>query len=278
MPSAGAHLKQLREARGISLEEMARRTRVRRQYLEALETDNLQDLPPPAFVRGFVRAYCQVLSESPEQALRLYLKQTGETAPPTKSAVAASRSEREAPARGREPVLVSLVLLVVLGLALFALTFALQSASRHNVRPVPPRVTDDRRVTTGTATPMPGSPPAPAERTPTGLGAAAPSPMPASGNPGGSRPPDEADPSTIVNRLVARVREKTWMRVQTEDGKVTEELMNPGDTREWMSNRRFVVTIGNAGGITLELNGRELPPLGPSGQLVRQLILPPDLP
>jgi hypothetical protein len=66
------------------------------------------------------------------------------------------------------------------------------------------------------------------------------------------------------------------MRVQTEDGRVTEELMNPGETREWLSNQRFVVTIGNAGGITLELNGRELPPLGPSGQLVRQLVLPAD--
>jgi cytoskeletal protein RodZ len=278
MPSAGTHLRQLREDRGISLEEIARSTRVRKQYLEALEADKLEDLPPPAFVRGFVRAYCQALTEPPEETLRLYLEQIGEPAPPTNRGVALPRSEREAPARGREPVLVSLILLVVLGLALFALTFALQRATRHNGPPALSAVLDNRRATARSATSTPGGTPAVAERATAQQsteGASAPVRGP---DPLPSRPPDITDPSTTVNRLVARVREKTWIRVQTEDGRIIEELMNPGDTREWMSNRRFVLTIGNAGGLTLELNGRELPPLGLSGQLVRQLVLPPDLP
>ena len=44
--------------------------------------------------------------------------------------------------------------------------------------------------------------------------------------------------------------------------------------REWISNEPFVLSIGNAGGVTLELNGRLLPPLGPSGTVIARLVVP----
>jgi hypothetical protein len=77
-------------------------------------------------------------------------------------------------------------------------------------------------------------------------------------------------------RLVARVSEPTWIRVRTEDGRSTEETIPAGQVREWVSNRPFVLTLGNAGGVTLELNGRTLPPLGPSGAVVSRIVLPPQ--
>ena len=49
------------------------------------------------------------------------------------------------------------------------------------------------------------------------------------------------------------------MRVRTEDGRTTEETIPAGEIREWISNGPFVITIGNAGGVSLELNGRPLP-------------------
>ena len=72
------------------------------------------------------------------------------------------------------------------------------------------------------------------------------------------------------------MKETTWIRVRTDDGHVTEETMSPGDVREWVSSRRFVLTIGNAGGIALELNGRPLPALGPSGSVIPRLVIPSD--
>jgi cytoskeleton protein RodZ len=77
-------------------------------------------------------------------------------------------------------------------------------------------------------------------------------------------------------RLVARASEATWIRVRTEDGRSIEETVPAGQTREWVSNRPFVLTVGNAGGITLELNGRTLPPLGPSGAVISRIVLPPQ--
>jgi hypothetical protein len=77
-------------------------------------------------------------------------------------------------------------------------------------------------------------------------------------------------------RLIARTTETTWIRVRTEDGRTSEETIPANEIREWISNSPFIITIGNAGGVSLELNGRVLPRLGASGSVVTRLVLPSD--
>ena len=77
-------------------------------------------------------------------------------------------------------------------------------------------------------------------------------------------------------RLIARTTETTWMRVRTEDGRTSEETIPANEIREWISNGPFIITIGNAGGVSLELNGRPVPRLGDSGSVVTRLVLPSD--
>jgi cytoskeleton protein RodZ len=79
-------------------------------------------------------------------------------------------------------------------------------------------------------------------------------------------------------RLIARTTETTWMRVRTEDGRTSEETIPANEIREWVSNGPFVISIGNAGGVSLELNGRPIPRLGASGSVVTRLVLPSDNP
>src|SRR5712691_12107328 len=121
--SLGAYLRDLRARRGLSLEELARLTRVGSRYLEALEADEVGALPAPVFTKGYIRAYCQALHEPVEDALALYQTQSGEKASPAAPSVAvrspSTPPPAESEARSRSTVLVSFVLLVVLGLALF---------------------------------------------------------------------------------------------------------------------------------------------------------------
>jgi hypothetical protein len=69
--------------------------------------------------------------------------------------------------------------------------------------------------------------------------------------------------------------EPSWIRVQTDDGRVVEELLPAGASREWATERRFVVTLGNAGGVEVTLNGKTLPALGAKGAVIQRLELPP---
>jgi hypothetical protein len=77
-------------------------------------------------------------------------------------------------------------------------------------------------------------------------------------------------------RLVARTSEATWIRVRTDDGRNSEESIPAGEVREWVSNRPFILTVGNAAGVSFELNGRAVPPLGGRGAVIPRLVLPPE--
>src|SRR5436309_10656589 len=67
MPSVGSYLRELRQRRGVALDEISRSTRVPQRYLESLEVDDFATLPEAPFTRGFIRAYCQALHEPPAE-------------------------------------------------------------------------------------------------------------------------------------------------------------------------------------------------------------------
>jgi cytoskeleton protein RodZ len=106
-----------------------------------------------------------------------------------------------------------------------------------------------------------------------GVPARPPDPLtaPAADRPG--TPPEPAQ-EAAAHTLVARAHESTWVWVRPEDGAVQREVLEPGTVREWRSPGRLMVTVGNAGGLSLELDGVVLPPLGDRGQVVWDLMLP----
>jgi len=244
----GVYLRSRREARGVSVEAMARATRIPPRILEAVEQDRLRELPAPVFVRGFIRAYLRQLGDSPREALALY------------DAWVAAHIPQAPPPPPRfrlHPPLVAAALLL-LGLA----------AGLYLLAPRPP-----------------GNGPGPAERVSSrapdlapsagGLTAGTPT-RPVAGEPGAGPRGVGVVAESGARRLVVRAREQTWVRVETGAGGATQELLAPGETREWRSPSRFVLTVGNAGGVTLELDGEPLPSLGASGEVVRELVLPPE--
>ena len=105
MGTLGGYLRELREAGGASLDEMARATRVGKRHLEALEAEELIELPAPVFVKGFIRAYCGFLQVSPDQALSRYQALLGEAHPAQWTAAARAG----APVRRRGALVVSFV-------------------------------------------------------------------------------------------------------------------------------------------------------------------------
>jgi len=58
----GSRLREARERKGLSLEDVARTTRISRGYLQALEQDDSDKLPSEAYAKGFLRVYTQFLN------------------------------------------------------------------------------------------------------------------------------------------------------------------------------------------------------------------------
>ena len=68
----GAFLKTMRESKGVTLEEIRDRTKIRLSYLEALEKADLKNLPAPIFTKGFIRGFCRYLGIDGEPVVAAY--------------------------------------------------------------------------------------------------------------------------------------------------------------------------------------------------------------
>ncbi|ADU64859.1 helix-turn-helix domain-containing protein [Desulfurispirillum indicum] len=77
----GSYLKRLREARGITVEEVADRTKIAVSQIAAIENDQHQFLPPKAFVLGFIKAICNEVRGDYEYAKVLLFTMLGEIEP-----------------------------------------------------------------------------------------------------------------------------------------------------------------------------------------------------
>lgn len=69
--TVGSILCRCREFSSISIEEAAEATKIGKTYLRALEEDRFQDLPSPAYLKGFLRTYATYLGLQSEELIQL---------------------------------------------------------------------------------------------------------------------------------------------------------------------------------------------------------------
>ena len=72
MGELGQLLREAREQKGVSLEQVEEATRVRQKFLQALEEENFGALPAETYVKGFLRTYATYLELDPDQLMALY--------------------------------------------------------------------------------------------------------------------------------------------------------------------------------------------------------------
>ena len=68
----GEYLRQARLARQVSLEEMSWATKIKMDFLQALELCDIDCLPEDIFVKGYIKSYAKYLEMNPEEPLRMY--------------------------------------------------------------------------------------------------------------------------------------------------------------------------------------------------------------
>ncbi len=120
--------------------------------------------------------------------------------------------------------------------------------------------------------------------------AAEPAPPPAAGEedePGAAETEDaaaapEPDPEpeaaeVVDGRVVLRARDETWVRLLGPDGaRVLLRNLQPGESYAVPDRPGYSLTVGNAAGLAIEVDGVALPPLGEEGQVVRGIALDAD--
>ncbi|MEK7870392.1 MAG: helix-turn-helix domain-containing protein, partial [Nitrospirota bacterium] len=77
MESVGEFFRQVRETKGLTVDEVAAKTRIRSDFVKALEDGNFAKLPDQVFARGFVRSYARSLGLDEEDAIHRFVQSAG---------------------------------------------------------------------------------------------------------------------------------------------------------------------------------------------------------
>lgn len=270
--SFGAWLRHQREARSVSMREIADNSKISLRYLEALEQDRFDVLPAPVFARGFLREYARVVGLNPDEVVNLYLVAVEERAEGTR------RVERAKPVRAESlssaPSSLGYGLLLGLAVVLFVGIAALLSFLAERRRGVP---TESKLVAPATMVAPAESVPAPAVLVPppavepgamagdsTGAAAAAPAggaPAPAEASAKGPAPAaavaaDGAPPAAAGPfRVVLNFSQDCWMESVVDGIRRSSELKAAGETVQLEAFQAVVLTLGNSRALTVEVDG-----------------------
>jgi cytoskeletal protein RodZ len=273
--SFGQKLRQAREARNITLQEIAATTKIGTRALQALEWERFEQLPGGIFNKGFVRAYARCVGLDEEETVAAYMEAAKVAPPETDMQTLATQVEAARPKRGGGPnagtvvgVLAVLVALVLGGLWLREhrkeSRESAEAQSRASASVMAPAVTPP--AASPVASPVTGTDP-----NATVTSATNPT-VDASQNTVGekaaSAPPPDAAATPVEVSITATSR--AWISVLSDDKPAETLTLDPSDpeksSRSYKAKERVRLTLGNPTGVTVTYNGKPAGTLGKAGQ------------
>ncbi len=234
-------LKRQREERKIRLSDVAVQTRISMKFLEAIEAGNF-DILPATYIRAFIRDYAKAIGLDPDETIRrfdLYIESITAADQQQKAEESEKGGSKQLNLSGTQKIAFG-----VLGIVILAVLSYLAFSPSNK-----PRVTSgsyDYENAQGVNQRKFDSAYAVAKTKPDS------------------------------SRLVLDAVDTVWVNLVIDDGKTYDLLMKPGTKAGFWGKRKFNMTIGNAGGLLISLNGRQYPPLGKSGVVIRNVTIYKD--
>lgn len=305
MRSVGERLRRERVERGIALPQLAAMTRISRNYLEAIEAGNTDELPSGFFYRSFVRQYATALGLD-TAALEAELERVRAAEAPT---LEAALQKAEFPLKRQDPIVtesnrrylgsgriwvsVALLASVLVGCSAFyawwgkiesasasrgpETAHAVQVASAPQTRLVqaptsaPPAV-DPPAAQTAAIRQDPPLAPATSQPAPVSVATPVPPADPAQ-TPAVPKTPSITPDDHVIVQVSAT--ELTWVSVSADGKYVFSGLLQPKQSVTLGGKERAQLKIGNAAGVAVSWNGHALGAVGHKGQ-VRTVLLTPE--
>lgn len=254
----GESLRSRRQQLGITLADVESATKIRSDYIAALESEKFTELPGEVYTLGFLKIYARMLYLDPEaiatQYRSLYQKPEDGDVPQGKAPVNANRASSltagiSASGANRGPDQPHWRQLSVIAVHFQRVWQALRDLAISNKKLVLGSLAvivclllaafliKSARSRTAQTLPIAAKPK---------TEQVAPSP-----------PPQQNGVMVTVY-----AREQCWAQVEVDGSSSYTGIMQPGDTKVFQGKESIRMDLGNAGGVILYYNGAELPPLG----------------
>ncbi|PZR59110.1 MAG: hypothetical protein DLM50_01780 [Candidatus Meridianibacter frigidus] len=233
MAALGERFRAAREARGLSLSEVAEQIRIRSVYLAEIEAENWAAIGAPVYVRGFLRTYGRFLGLDAEEAVAEF-NGTAAGAPVSEMNDSAAREDAARPILSPLTWIAGVVAALLVAFVIYNF-FSLRQPS--------------------------GAP------APSALETALPSNSPIYN--AKKSPQLVPTPVSAPQTLAVNVASGSWLRV-TVDGNVSMEGTFPRGTRREFHGKTALVRVGNAGGVEITVDGKPIGKLGAIGDVVER--------
>lgn len=303
-PEFGRYLRTHRRSKGISLEVVSQKTKITVASLRHLEDEELDKLPAPAFVKGFIHAYAEVVGVDAQEAVRRYEDMLAPLAEREPGAVALPLDSLSTVGRRSwRPMIWAGLGCLLFGVAVFFLIrqfnapeetpppemVSTPQTSDQGEEPVveslPPETKgtdpeempnrDEEMLEVEVGSNQADTPVAETDQEPVGVGA--PETLPQAPIPDTQEAvaaPQETiatEPAPAVEEMVLIITaiERTWLRVTIDQEIAKEVTIDPQDKITLKAQKQFELFIGNAGGIKLELDGKAVDVPGGSGKVAK---------
>lgn len=285
----GRILEQTRREKGLSLEEVEQATKIRKRYLTGLEREDYAMLPDAVYARGFLKTYANYLGldgEALSQQMRSrrkprrergsgFVKPESEFERPliTPGGVSGTEKRRISTSAVVTLLVAILVLAAVIGTLYFVgrgvlITQASEDTPPAAAEEAPDDPSQDEKAPSGDGASGDGD---------TGDGASGSKLVDRSQEAGGSADGQASGEQTSAGQspppevlLVSiTVQERpSWLLIRADGALAYEETAPPGFTQTFEADRQLSITSGDAGAVTVEVNGQDAGVLGVTGDVV----------
>ena len=268
MEPIGEKLKKARLEKGLTLEEVHRKTKIHLNVLKAIEEGSLVNFSP-VYIKGFLKIYCKFLgieysdslfdhkqiqpSLKPAAQEKIKMPLPIDTAPIWDPALKFIRSKIKA--------ILFIGIIFIAALGLFNLGKFITLKARH----MPKRTAVSARQVSSQARQEKKSEATRPRKLATQKPAAV---LP---KPQLQQKPEETVISGI--RLGIRAKEDCWMQVKTDGKTIFQNILKKGRFENWQAKDKIELSLGNAGVVELEVNGKFISSLGRRGQAVKNILI-----
>lgn len=293
----GATLCAEREKKGLGINDVADHLKINPRLLIALESGDGQALPHPAYARGFIRSYANLLGIGNDEVQSwLADAQPGNVKKPKVVQAEPDSDLLTLPERKKKSggkVFILILILCGLGASAYWLWQSgklpflnykreipaadivknLPGADTYQAEASPPAAVDEPR---SAPVPIPGPvslAPSINQTTPPKNEVASQDAAPAESE----APPEPASSPEAApdqHKLVIIATEECWVHSNADKTDTRQFSLRKGDTFALTFAHSLEIKLGNAGGVRLRYDGTDLPPPGASGQ-VRTITFPP---
>ncbi len=303
----GQLLRAEREKRQLSVDDVADGLKISSRVLRALEAGDDTSLPHAVYVRGFISAYGKFLGLDVQELLNAVVLQEGEQSSSKAVAYENMVSSRAPQKKSMAPFLLIICLLLAgAGAAAWfykdADIFAfLKDTPLHVAEPAPalPSADKEEAKTPVASTPVPKAQKT-ASDTQSSVVTAEKSASDTKKNTKVTPEPKEADaqkappvvketakapqeqatkqtePHVGSHKVIITALMTTWIHSSADNAAKRQFSLNPGDTFALTFEDSLSLTLGNAGGVRIHYNGKEMSALGREGE-EKTVVFPPQM-